>query len=291
MRQVTRIATTFAAIAALFAIAGMASPAKAQIETSIGTFSPAVAVTSNYIFRGLSQTRKDPAAQAGLEYTYGIGAFTPYLGTFISNTKFPSNNTPAGTTNIRQKVELDLYGGLRIETPLDGLTVDFGFIKYYYPNNTADDHRGNGANTYGDPQWNEFYGKLAYNVGFATVVGSAFYSKDFSYGSGKAVYYEGGLDIPAPYGFTVSGRVGRQNIERNFQFGVPDYTTWNVGISRDLEFLFGITASLVYSDTNIKRGQSLGLDTVAVPAAAAVVQPDTYETAKPQFSFTLTKKF
>jgi uncharacterized protein (TIGR02001 family) len=273
----------------LFGIGGTASPAKAQIETSVGTFAPAVAVTSNYIFRGLSQTRKEPAAQASLEYTYGIGAFTPYLGTFISNTKFPSNNVPAGSTNIRQKVELDLYGGVRVETPLDGLTVDLGFIKYYYPNNTAENNKDGGPNTYGDPQWNEFYGKLAYNAGFATFVGSAFYTKDFSYGAGKGVYYEGGLDVPAPYGFTVSGRLGRQTIQRNFQFGVPDYTTWNIGIARDLEFLFGIAASLVYSDTNIKRNAALGVDGVA--GGNVFVGSDTYETAKPQVSFTLTKKF
>jgi hypothetical protein len=61
----------------MFGVAGTASPAKAQIETSIGTFSPYIAGTTNYVFRGLSQTRKDPALQAGGEYTKEFGAFTP----------------------------------------------------------------------------------------------------------------------------------------------------------------------------------------------------------------------
>jgi len=288
MRQVTRIATTFAAIAVMFGVAGTASPAKAQIETSIGTFSPYIAGTTNYVFRGLSQTRKDPALQAGGEYTKEFGAFTPYLGAFISNVKFPSNNTPAGTTDIRQTREVDFFGGLRIKTPLDGLSFDLGMIKYWYPSNTADDDGGRGVNTYGDPQWTEVYGKAAFDMGFATLVGSTFYAKDFSYGAGKGLYYEGGLDVPV-LGFLVSGRVGRQTIERNFQFGVPDYTTWNVGVSRDMEWPFTYTASLVYSDTNIKRNAALGVDGVA--GGNVFVGSDSYETAKPQFSFTLTKKF
>jgi len=37
----------------MFGIAGTATPANAQIETSVGTFSPYVAGTTNYIFRGL----------------------------------------------------------------------------------------------------------------------------------------------------------------------------------------------------------------------------------------------
>lgn len=290
MRQVTKVAAIFAAIAAVFGVSAMATPAHAQIDTGYGTLSPSVAFTTNYIFRGLSQTRKDPAVQGAVEYTKEFGDFTPYLGTFISNVKFPSNNTPAGTTDIRQTREVDFFGGLRIKTPLDGLSVDLGVIKYWYPSNTADDDGGRGANTYGDPQWTEAYGKAAFDAGFATLVVSAFYAKDFSYGAGKGVYLEGGFDVPV-LGFLVSGRVGRQTIERNFQFGVPDYTTWNVGVARDMEWPFTYTASLVYSDTNIKRGKSLGTDTVAVPAAGAVVQPDTYETAKPQVSLTLTKKF
>jgi len=205
--------------------------------------------------------------------------------------KFPSNNTPAGTVDIRQPREFDMFGGLRVKTPLDGLSVDLGFIAYTYPGNTAEDHHGIGANTYGDPQWNEIYGKFAYDAGFAVFVGSAYFAKDFSYGAGTGRYFEGGLDIPIPYGFLLSGRVGRQTIERNFQFGVPDYTTWNVGLARDMTWPFAYSASLVFSDTNIKKGASLGTDTVAVPAAAAVLGSDSYETTKPQVSLTLTKKF
>ena len=158
-----------------------------------------------------------------------------------------------------------------------------------YPGNTVDQNRNGGPNSYGNPQWNEFYGKFAYDFGLATAVGSAFYAKDFSYGAGKAWYYEGGFDVPLPFSFLGSARLGRQNIDVNATWGTPDYTTWNVGLARDMEWPIAYTASLVYSDTNIKRGASLGPDKVA--GGVGTLQPDTYEQTKGQISFTLTKKF
>lgn len=289
MLQVSRISTFFGAVAAVFGIVAVSAPAQAQIETSVGTFSPSVTITSNYIFRGISQSRKDPAIQANLEYTYEIGAFTPYAGMFASTTKFPSNNTPAGTTDIRQPRELDLFGGVRWKTPLDGLSVDLGFISYTYPGNTADQIIGAGPNTYGNPQWNEVYGKFAYDFGLATAVGSVYYAKDFSYGAGKGMYYEGGFDVPLPFAILGSARLGRQTIDRNATWGTPDYTTWNVGVARDMAWPFAFTASLVYSDTNIKRGASLGFDNVA--NANPNIGSDTYEQTKGQVSLSLTKKF
>jgi uncharacterized protein (TIGR02001 family) len=289
MAQVSRISTVFGAIAAVFGIVSAGAPAQAQIETPIGAFAPSVAVTSNYIFRGLSQSRKGPALQANLEYTYEVGPLTPYLGMFASTTKFPSNNTPAGSIDIRQPRELDLFGGVRWKTPLEGLLLDVGFISYTYPANTADQNRSGGPNSYGNPQWNEVYGKFAFDFGLATAVGSVFYAKDFSYGAGKGLYYEGGFDVPLPLELIGSARVGRQTIDTNASFGVPDYTTWNVGLARDMEWPFAFTASLVYSDTNVKRGASLGTDKVA--GGTANLQPDSYETTKGQLSLTLTKKF
>jgi uncharacterized protein (TIGR02001 family) len=289
MLKTLKTSAGFGAIAALFGISVASTPAHAQIETSFGTFAPSITATSNYIFRGLSQSKKGPAIQGNLEYTYAVGDFTPYLGIFASTVSFPANNTPAGQQTIRQSTEVDLFGGVRYATPLTGLTLDAGFISYTYPNNTADKNRAGGANTYGSPQWNEVYGKFAYDFGLATAVGSVFYAKDFSYAGGKGWYYEGGFDVPLPYAVLLSGRLGRQTIENNYSFGAPDYTTWNVGLSREIEFPFTFTLSALYSDTNIKRGASLGLDKIT--NAAGTLQSDSYEQTKGQFSISLTKKF
>ncbi|MCZ8310639.1 MAG: TorF family putative porin [Rhodospirillales bacterium] len=289
MLKTLKNSAVLGAIATLFGISVASTPAQAQIETSFGNFAPSVIATSNYIFRGLSQSKREPALQANLEYTYPIGDFTPYLGAFASTVRFPANNTPAGSQTMRQHVELDLFGGVRYATPLAGLTLDAGFISYTYPNNTADQNKSGGPNTYGNPQWNEVYGKFAYDFSLAVAVGSVFYAKDFSYAGGEAWYYEGGFDVPLPYAFLLSGRVGRQTIQNNYSFGVPDYTTWNVGLARDFEVPFTFTLAAVYSDTNIKKGSSLGLDKVA--GTPGVLLSDTYEQTKGQVALSFIKKF
>ena len=60
-----------ASFGAIAVIVGAAMPAAAQIETSVGTFAPSVTVTTNYLFRGISQTERGPAVQGNLEYSYG----------------------------------------------------------------------------------------------------------------------------------------------------------------------------------------------------------------------------
>jgi uncharacterized protein (TIGR02001 family) len=291
MLKMNKIMAISGAIAAFVGISSIAAPAQAQIETSFGTFAPTITATSNYLFRGLSQSEGKPALQGNIEYTYPVGNFTPYIGAFGSNVRFPNNNTPAGTTDfsIRQKIEVDLFGGLRWTTPLDGLSLDLGFISYTYPGNTADENRNGGPNANGNPQWNEYYGKFAYDFGLATAVGSLFYAKDFSYASGKAWYYEGGADVPLPFEFLMALRVGRQTIERNASFGAPDYTTWNVGLTRDIQWPIALTLAGMYSDTNIKRDANLGFDNVG--GTVLTMGRDSYNQSRNQFSFSIIKKF
>jgi uncharacterized protein (TIGR02001 family) len=289
MLKMLKTSAAFGAIATFFGISAGSTPAYAQIETSYGTFAPSITATSNYIFRGLSQSKKGPAIQGNLEYTYAVGDFTPYLGVFASTVSFPANNTPTGQQTIRQWTEVDFFGGVRYATPLAGLTLDAGFISYTYPNNTADQNVSGGANTYGNPQWNEVYGKFGYDFGLATAVGSVYYAKDFSYAGGQSWYYEGGFDVPLPFSILLSGRVGHQTIENNYSFGAPDYMTWNVGLAREFDFPITFTLSALYSDTNIKKGSSLGLDKIS--GTTGTLQPDAFEQTKGQFSISLTKKF
>jgi len=255
------------------------TPVSAQIETSVGTFSPTIAVTSNYLFRGISQTDRNPALQAGLEYGYTVGMFTPYLGTFISTVRFPDG---AGG-RLRQHVELDLYGGLRV-TPIENLTLDVGTISYMYPRNTVD--KLPNAQGVGSPQWNEVYGKAAYDFGVAKVVGSVYYTSAFTAASGTGWYYEAGADVPLPiWDLTASARVGRQTVDKNANFGFPDYTTWNLGVSRDF---FGFLVAATYSDTNIKKGATLGSD---INNANATLNQENYKLTNNQFVLSLTKAF
>jgi uncharacterized protein (TIGR02001 family) len=77
-----------------------------------------LALTSDYVSDGLTQTEGDPAAQAYLELDTGLF----YAGAWISNVSFPDSP---------EDVELDLYLGLRGETP-QGLGYDLSYYRYFY---------------------------------------------------------------------------------------------------------------------------------------------------------------
>jgi uncharacterized protein (TIGR02001 family) len=81
------------------------------------SWSITVGGTSDYVFRGLSLTNEDPAAQGSIDVSYGIF----YAGAWASNID------GAGL----EPWELDLYAGLK---PVWGLvTFDFGIVGYLYP--------------------------------------------------------------------------------------------------------------------------------------------------------------
>ncbi|MFN8760477.1 MAG: TorF family putative porin [Tagaea sp.] len=260
-------------------VLGAVNPATAQIETNYGVFAPSVTVTSNYLFRGISQTERGAAAQGNLEYSYPAGMVTPYVGSFISNVQFPDGSFG----QLRQRLEVDFFGGVRIE-PVQKFILDFGAITYLYPTNTVD--KNPNPQGVGNPQWNEVYGKASYDFGLAKMVASVFYTSQFSAASGKGVYVEGGADVPLPFlDLTAIGRVGRQTIERNANFGFPDYTTWNLGLSREV---LGFVVTGMYSDTDVKRGASLGQD---INRANQTITEENRKLTKGTFVLSVAKNF
>ena len=260
-------------------VLGAVNPAAAQIETNYGVFAPSVTVTSNYLFRGISQTERGAAAQGNLEYSYPAGMVTPYIGSFISNVQFPDGSFG----QLRQRLEVDFFGGVRIE-PVQKFILDFGAITYLYPTNTVD--KNPTPQGVGNPQWNEVYGKASYDFGLAKMVASVFYTSQFSAASGKGVYVEGGADVPLPFlDLTAIGRVGRQTIERNANFGFPDYTTWNLGLSREV---LGFVVTGMYSDTDVKRGASLGQD---INRANQTITEENRKLTKGTFVLSVAKNF
>lgn len=89
-------------------------------------FSATAGATSDYIFRGISQTLEDPAAQGSIDLTYGIF----YAGAWASNVDFGPGSPNA---------EIDFYAGIKPTLgpgPLWGpVTFDFGVIYYAYTSN------------------------------------------------------------------------------------------------------------------------------------------------------------
>jgi len=82
-----------------------------------------VAVSSNYLWRGLEQTNGQSAISGGIDYATNNGF---YVGTWVSNAEWSDGMT----------YEIDLYGGFAGET--ESFSYDVGFVHYAYPD-SADD--------------------------------------------------------------------------------------------------------------------------------------------------------
>lgn len=77
------------------------------------------AITSNYIWRGVTQTSDQAAGQGGIDWGFGPGF---YVGTWVSNVNF---------ANSDDGYEMDVYAGFAGEA--GGLGYDVGVISYQYP--------------------------------------------------------------------------------------------------------------------------------------------------------------
>jgi len=78
------------------------------------------AVHSDYVWRGLTQTKGKAAVSGGVEYVTGGGW---YFGGWVSNTQHEAYDYGSA--------EVDLYVGMSGQG--DSLGYDFGFIDYQYP--------------------------------------------------------------------------------------------------------------------------------------------------------------
>jgi uncharacterized protein (TIGR02001 family) len=221
-------------------LCGFAAPAAAQVrlgDTGLSV-SATGTVASDYLFRGISQTRSRPAWQlSNFEVSHDSGL---YIGAFVSNVRF------AGT-NARQ--EIDVFGGYRFSAA--GFNVDVYGIWYTYPGYRAQPGQF-GLNFF------EGVAKVTREVGPVTLSTTLAGSPNFFGSSGTGIYLEGGADWrTGVWDVTVQGRLGHQWISRNPRFGTPDYLWWSVGLAREFAVprLGTVTASLGYFQTSIRRAE------------------------------------
>lgn len=208
---------------AAFLAAAVPTVASAQLAFNVG------AVT-DYRYRGISQTQKKPALQAGLDYT--AGAF--YVGAWASTIQWIDKS--GGDA----KVEIDLYGGYKGELAKD-LTFDVGVLNYWYPSAVT---AAWSAVPYANPNTTELYGALTF--GPATLKYSHAVTNLFGNPNSKNSYY---LDLSA--GFDVGGglmltpHVGYQKI-KNAADGAS-YTDYSLTVSKDFS---GLVPSLAIVGTD-----------------------------------------
>lgn len=189
-----------------FVSAQETEPPKPDNEVSFNA-----ALTSDYRYRGISQTRLDPALQGGADYTHNPTGL--YAGTWLSTIKWTKDLGGDGN------VEWDIYGGKRGNIT-DDFTYDVGGLYYYYPNNGLSPN----ANTF------ELYGQLGYK--FATLKYSHSLTNLFGTADSKGSgYLDASANIDISNGFTLNLHVGRQNVRHN---GFASYTDYKIGVTKDL---------------------------------------------------------
>jgi uncharacterized protein (TIGR02001 family) len=208
------------ALCAAAATVALGGAAMAQ-DSNAPAFSFNVGATSDYSFRGLTQTAKDPAVFGGADVTAGLF----YAGAWASN--------------VDWGMETDLYAG--VKPKLGPVTFDLGAIYYGYP----DSDIKNAA------YWE---GKVAASIpaGEGTLGLAYYYSPEFFGKTGKADYYELNGSMPLPFGgASISGAIGRQSLSRG-SYGTDGYTTMNAGVT--IPFLSKLSLDLryVYTDDDAK---------------------------------------
>jgi uncharacterized protein (TIGR02001 family) len=195
------------------------------------------AVTSDYRYRGLSQTRLKPALQGGADYTNNPTGL--YLGTWLSTIKWIKD--AGGDGNI----EWDIYGGKRGEIA-PGISYDVGGLYYYYPSNKLSPN----ANTF------EIYGQLGYGPGYIKYSHATTNLFGFP-DSKKSGYLDVGANPEIGTGLVLNLHIGHQSVKNN---GASAYTDYKVGVTKDFGFC-SVALAAIYADTKAyvsPTGKNLG---------------------------------
>lgn len=284
------------AMPAMFALAVSASPAlAADIAAPVYKAAPPVVttpwdvafggvITSDYNFRGVSQSNRGPSGGAYLEFQFTPSTFgTWYAGIAAMAIDWPGVTATAvsaadyGLTN--PSAEIDFYGGWR--HAWGPLSLDLGFWYYYYPKEIF-----NGFTT--DSDFWEVYAKVAYNITPDFTVGAnLFYTPDLlNYsetfntiaslglgvpGDAEAFYLSGTFKWVTPWkygdlGLFFSGELGHWFIDDKPFIAAgyvdPSYTYYNIGGAFTYKAL---TLDLRYHGTNMDATDCAALLISAVP--------------------------
>ena len=84
------------------------------------------------------------------------------------------------------------------------------------------------------------------------MTGTVDYSPNNFADSGDAFYYTLGVAVPLSYEVTADAHFGRQYIDDEAAFGLPDRNYWGAGLAYNLE---GFDLRLYYTDTDLNKMQ------------------------------------
>ena len=282
------VAGTFCLPSAVMAQA--AAPAAAP--ASPHTFTGNVGLATEYLYRGIAQTRGKPALQGGFDYSHASGL---YAGVWGSNISWISDAVAGASANL----EIDVYGGYK-GTISGDWGFDVGVLTYNYPGTgktvpAFQQIKQDTTEIYGAISWKWVTLKYSHSTtplfGWAKTSGGV--TPNLNDGTKGSSYLELNAAYDLGDGWGISGHVGHQKVKG---YGDASYTDYKVGATKDLGF--GVVG-LAYSTTNAKDNCSSAALAVGVGDAlnpycfvkGAGTSADPYQAGKGQIVATFSKSF
>jgi uncharacterized protein (TIGR02001 family) len=217
-----RTLVSTAAVAALISGAGIANADEAW-STSAN-----VALTTDYKFRGISQSDESAALQGGFDLNHESGF---YVGAWASSVDFDTNGPCCDGS-----LELDYYLGYGSGIGDTEFSYDVGVMAYTYPGDNGQD---------GD--YNEIYGSIAWR----DLTVGAVYSDDYYAETDEFTYLYAKYSYGLPWELSLDLHVGYNMLEEDGGFLATDedaYTDYSVSVSRDF---MGLNFAVAYVGTDL----------------------------------------
>jgi len=291
MKTLHKTAISAAAVALLSGVATTAAFAADEPAPEVSPITANVTVTSNYIYRGLTQTNNKPAIQGGFDYAHESGFYVGNWNSSISwlsdsyGTNGYANRTNSNTGSVTAPVEMDFYAGFKKELIGEGFATDVGVLQYYYPTSGLPNYtylssnlNANGAvagrQSLGyNPSTTELYAAQNFTAG--PVAG--FFKVSYAVTNLFGIYNSAGSVYPdltanydtGFYGLTLNAHAGYQYVPNNqtqtAQYANTSsiftsspagtynlsYADWKLGLTKD--FGGGLSGAVAYTGTTAKK--------------------------------------
>ena len=206
---------------------------QAQVTTNLGA-------TSEYRFRGISQTQNAPALQGGIDYADKSGV---YIGNWNSSVSSQLYTNGSG-------LESDLYAGYKKE--VKGVTLDVGSYNYFYPRASV------GSTNYNTKEVYVGAAKGPVSVKVSQSLGDYFATSN----SKGTKYYQADVTYPiAGTKASVLAHAGKTDIANNTTL---DYTDYNFGVGYNIagfdvsaKYYTNSNKTTTFQTANTLNGQKL----------------------------------
>lgn len=213
---------TVLSLALLGALSSLPAVSVAQSAPAASPLTGNISLTSDYRFRGISQTKRGFAVQGGIDWA-GPGGL--YLGNWNSTVsdEFYANG---------RGLEMDFYGGYKIEIAKD-VTLDLGAIYYVYPGayytGFSSKPKYSNFEAYAGVSAGPISAKVYYALsnffGLSNTTGGA--------GDSKGSYYlDLGYSTEIMPKLTLGAHLGYQSVKN---YGDFSYTDYKLGLTYDLD--------------------------------------------------------